>query len=140
MTLLHISGVLLLVLIPQQGLCIRCFQCNSAEHEECFSLTSNDTSSQFLQECSKNSQNEPPFCRKVETEIYEGVHKRTIRSCGWIKPGSRNNTCRKQDSGFIKRVSCTCFDDMCNGSTRNFALLQLSMPLLFAFLSFIDFR
>lgn len=51
------------------ALCIKCFECNSAENPECEGISPNDTSSKFLQECSSLTHKGQPFCRKT---VYTG--------------------------------------------------------------------
>ncbi|XP_056643232.1 uncharacterized protein LOC130449440 [Diorhabda sublineata] len=123
-SLVYTSTILIVLCFVTLGTSIHCFQCNSAENPECSDLTVNNTESIFYRPCKKNeTADESFFCRKYATTVL-GVKDqkdsvRIFRSCGWINTKNiTKDTCSKDESDFIEKITCTCFSDGCNSSTR----------------------
>ncbi|CAH1116033.1 unnamed protein product [Phaedon cochleariae] len=125
----YIVGIYVFLSLLTVGLCINCFQCNSAEDPACANLTVNDTTSRYYKPCDGNYDGKTPFCRKYVTSVIRLEDSTRIdRSCGWILDNhEKMDTCKKGDGDFLKKTVCICSKEGCNTSARSGSYLFLTI-------------
>lgn len=139
---LAVSLTLVVVLLPEASLGIKCYQCQSKQDEVCGgnlpkSPESTHPGFKYLVDCNTankdhvgegHRQDSFTFCRKQVQEV-EGV-KNIVRGCGLVKG---DKACYSTGSPPTKTEVCQCFDDGCNGSLSlisSLSLLALSFSLI----------
>jgi len=127
-THLILSAILILSVFVQQGLSIKCFQCNT---EDDGAACPGETGGQFDKECAANA----TMCLKVEQEM--NINKedttRSLYMCAVKASGEVNGDCLERTGTYrFKSWYCNCDSDSCNSATSAaVSVLLLSLAALF---------
>ncbi|XP_072396049.1 uncharacterized protein [Diabrotica undecimpunctata] len=114
---------------------IHCYQCNSGTDPECADLKVNSTNSKHYLPCDKDYHGNEPFCRIYVSNIVNVKDPkdaaRIYRSCGWENSkGITKDSCRHDDSDFVKKELCMCFKDGCNSGRQIHSSYILTVLLI----------
>lgn len=107
------AAILLMMLInylmPAHS--IKCYQCRSDVDEHCDTLDRSDT---HLQECSKLTTYDAPFCRKISQGLYFITQNAfvVIRECAHIHAAEEK--CYNSPWKDSKVITCDCATEGCN--------------------------
>lgn len=127
-THLIFSAILILSVFVQQGLSIKCFQCNTEDHG---AACPGEKGGQYDMECAANA----TMCLKVEQEM--NINKedttRSLYMCAVKASGEVNGDCLERTGTYrFKSWYCNCDSDSCNSATSAaVSMLLLSLAALF---------
>lgn len=129
-----LASVLVVLLCVQNGVSLRCYECNSHNDTRC---SMEELPDELIKDCPHREDKPFILCRKIKQVIDFEVNglppdTRVIRSCGWDDSTYKNRCYHRSGFGGRQEV-CACEKDECNGSVTvqsSFALLLGTLALL----------